>query len=100
MPESFHSFKTSSLRQVAETAPYMHNGVYGDLRQVLKHYSTLGDAPRGGHSPETIIHPLNLSEDDTRSLIAFLCALTSDEGQVMGHTEAIPRSAASRRQCE
>jgi cytochrome c peroxidase len=99
-PESFHSFRTPSLRQVAETAPYMHTGVYGDLRQVLKHYSTLADSPPGGHSPETILHRLNLSEDDTRSLIAFLCALTSDEGQVMGQKVAIPRSAASRRQCE
>jgi cytochrome c peroxidase len=43
-PDMDHSYRTPSLRQVALTAPYMHNGVYPDLSAVLRHYSTLSDA--------------------------------------------------------
>jgi len=65
------------LRNIAVTAPYMHDGSIATLEQVLDHYVAGGRAknPRLSES----IKPLTLSEDDRRDLIAFLHSLTDEE---------------------
>ena len=40
-PASFGQFKTPSLRNLGHTAPYMHDGRYATLRDVVRHYSDL-----------------------------------------------------------
>jgi cytochrome c peroxidase len=68
--------KTPSLRNVALTAPYMHQGQLATLRDVLRYYSTLeGRTPPGLHD-EKILVPLHLTEQETADLIAFLESLT------------------------
>lgn len=75
---NFGEFKTPSLRNLALTAPYMHNGRLATLRAVVDHYSTLG--PDRLHSDgEAILKPLRLSEGESRDLVAFLESL-SDGG--------------------
>ncbi len=70
-------FRTPTLRNVALTAPYMHGGQYATLADVLEHYSTFADAPAAGHiHRETILLPLNLTEQEAADLQAFLAALT------------------------
>jgi len=66
------SFKTPTLRNVAETAPYMHAGQYGTLGEVLDHY-TDGSYALVGHNELT---PLGLTEDELAQLEAFLTTLT------------------------
>jgi len=70
------AFKTPSLRNIALTAPYMHDGSIARLREVLEFY-------RGGARPnanlDSLIQPLDLSERDIDDLVAFLEALTSDQ---------------------
>ncbi len=68
-------FKTPSLRHVAESAPYMHDGRFATLREVINHYSDLDTEPPLGHREETLV-PLKLSKREKRDLEAFLRTLT------------------------
>ena len=67
------AFKTPSLRNVAETAPYMHDGSIASLEDVIAHYER-GGTPNPWLDEE--IRPLRLSPAEKRQLIAFLRALT------------------------
>ncbi|MDX1393768.1 MAG: cytochrome c peroxidase [Gemmatimonadota bacterium] len=69
-------FRTPSLRNVAETAPYMHDGSLATLEDVIEHYAGGGTA--GPHLDEEI-HPLDLTDQEKRQLVAFLKALTGGE---------------------
>lgn len=70
------AFKTPTLRDVALTAPYMHNGAYATLEEVVDHYDA-GGFENGG-TPSEDMKPLNLSKEDKRALVAFLKTLTGD----------------------
>lgn len=75
-PNTWGQFKTPSLRNVAQTAPYMHTGVFGSLQEVLHFYSTMeGAAPRGHHD-EGVMKPLRLTAQEQEDLITFLESLT------------------------
>ena len=74
-PEDLHRFKTPSLRNVALTAPYMHDGSLASLDQVVRHYDR-GGTGAPGQDPR--IRPLNLSEREMRDLVTFLHSLTGD----------------------
>lgn len=74
-PEDLHRFKTPSLRNVALTAPYMHDGSLASLDQVVRHYDR-GGTGAPGQDPR--IRPLNLSEGEMRDLVTFLHSLTGD----------------------
>lgn len=72
------SFKTTTVRNVELTAPYMHNGVYNTLEEVVDFYNRGGGAGIGielEHQtlPDT---PLNLNEDEKSDLVSFLHALS------------------------
>lgn len=75
-PESWATFKTPSLRNVARTAPYMHQGQFATLKDVLHYYSTLEGTVPVGHHGETVIQPLNLADDELADLEAFLETLS------------------------
>ena len=75
-PETWGRFKTPSLRNVAATPPYMHNGTFESLREVLEFYSTREGAVIGGHHAEVVLQPLNLSAGELDDLEAFLISLT------------------------
>ncbi|RMD70071.1 MAG: cytochrome-c peroxidase, partial [Gammaproteobacteria bacterium] len=69
-------FKTPNLRNVAVTAPYMHDGSQKTLEEVIDFYDKGGEANPlldGG------IRPLNLTEQEKSDLLAFLKALTSPQ---------------------
>lgn len=70
-------FRTPSLRNVARTAPYMHNGSITSLEAVLDHYDS------GVITSETLDPALSegipLSDDEKESIIAFLKTLTDEE---------------------
>ena len=81
-----HAFKTPSLRNVELTAPYMHNGVYRTLEDVVDFYDRGGGAGIGIELPNQTLspEPLRLSARERRDLIAFLRALT-DTTQLAEH---------------
>jgi cytochrome c peroxidase len=65
--------KTPSLRDVARTAPYMHNGAYATLRDVVLMYDRGGDVKEG---LDPNIQPLGLSVSEVDDLVAFLESLS------------------------
>jgi cytochrome c peroxidase len=67
------AFKTPTLRDVALTAPYMHDGEYATLEDVVEHYARGGDAT-GNLSPN--MKAIELSARDKSDLVAFLRSLT------------------------
>ena len=64
-----------SLRNVARTAPYMHNGSLATLREVVRHYSKL-DHDRLHADGEQILQPLGLTDAEIDDVVAFLDSLT------------------------
>lgn len=74
-----HAFKTPTLRNIAERAPYMHDGSLHTLDEVVEHYDH-GFVQRASLSPE--IKPLHLSARDKDDLVAFLKTLSSNDGDV------------------
>ena len=79
-PQDRAKFKTPSLRNVVLTAPYMHDGRFQTLEEVIEHYNS------GGH-PSTTVDPnmkyttggLQLTPEKKAQLIAFLHTLTDTE---------------------
>ncbi len=76
-------FRVASLRNVAKTAPYMHNGSFDNLRKVIEFYNTRDTDPQrwgAAEVPETVNHDelgnLKLSEREIDALLAFLNTLS------------------------
>jgi cytochrome c peroxidase len=76
-------FAVPSLRNVAITGPYMHDGRFQTLEQVVEHYSS-GVKRTATLDPNLAKHPAGgvpLSEADKKALVAFLKTLTDDQYQ-------------------
>ena len=80
------SFKTSTLRNIAVTAPYMHDGSLKTLRDVVVHYNNGGVTNEGDPVNDFLsggIRPLGLTEQEIDELVAFMESLTSPDFQPM-----------------
>jgi len=72
---NFGEFKVPGLRNVALSAPYMHNGSFATLTDVVRHYSEIN--PDRLHSDgESLLKPLRLSPEESADLVAFLESLS------------------------
>lgn len=73
-----NSFKTMSVRNVELTAPYMHNGVYATLEEVIDFYNEGGGAGKGMDVPHQTLasDALELTDAEKTDLIAFMKSLT------------------------
>jgi cytochrome c peroxidase len=79
-PHDRWKFRTPPLRNVALTAPYMHDGSLQTLRDVIEFYN-VGGVPNELLSP--LIKPLNLTEEEIDALVAFLESLTGNNVAVL-----------------
>ena len=70
------TFRAASLRNVVLTAPYMHDGRFATLREVLEHYNTGMQFKVPNGSIEHFDH--GMTDEDLDALEAFLHALTDD----------------------
>ena len=86
---NFGEFKVPSLRNVALTAPYLHDGQVATLEGMVRHYSEL-DLDRLHADGERILEPLHLSAAEQQDLLAFLRSL-SDPGARAWRAPALPR---------
>lgn len=74
-PELMAAFKVPTLRNVTQTAPYMHAGQFATLAEVLAHYNS---APTGlGPTAHTDLMPLGLTAVELQQLEAFLGSLSA-----------------------
>jgi cytochrome c peroxidase len=65
-------FRVPSLRNVARTAPYMHNGSLATLADVVRHYSEVDEDRLHGLPGQSLIRPLRLTPREQADLVAFL----------------------------
>ncbi len=64
--KDWKAFKTPTLREIARTAPYMHNGIYATLAEVLDFFAG------GGGPGNAVLTPLNLTDTEKKQLLTFL----------------------------
>ena len=83
--EGRYAFRTASLRNLIQTAPYMHSGVFGTLEDVISFYNGVRGSRLGTRNPN--VSPANLDPlvfqlggfGDRRDLVAFLEALSDKD---------------------
>ena len=73
------AFKTPTLREIAHTAPYMHNGRFGTLQQVIDFYNQGGIA---NPHKDPFMQPLKLSNQEKEDLVEFLHSLNGEGWQM------------------
>jgi cytochrome c peroxidase len=71
-------FKVTTLRNIALTAPYMHDGRFKTLEQVVKHYNggVIFGSPNLDKDMDHFLGGLDFSQQDEKDLVAFLKTLT------------------------
>ncbi|MHB8883142.1 MAG: cytochrome-c peroxidase [Thermodesulfovibrionales bacterium] len=71
--KDWKAFRTPALLDIAKTGPYMHNGVFGTIDEVIDFFD------RGGGQGNTVLKPLVLSPEEKRELKVFLVEALSGE---------------------
>jgi len=82
------AFKTPGLRDIARTAPYMHDGSLKTLEDVVEHYNKGGVKNQWLHQD---VRPLNLTPQDKTDLVAFMRALNGEGWQHITAPTAFPK---------
>ncbi|MFI5220303.1 MAG: cytochrome-c peroxidase [Bacteroidia bacterium] len=92
IPFQLFAFKTPTLRNAELTAPYMHNGNFNSLNEVLHFYNEGGGAGLGLTIPNQTLDAgkLNLSEKEISDIISFLKSL-NDTSAVIKAPESLPQ---------
>jgi parallel beta-helix repeat protein len=83
------AFKVPSLRNVALSAPYMHNGSMATLDEVVTFYEAGGGRPHGATNVDVFVNGFDLTDQEHEDLVAFLYALT-DESRLPAIPTAVP----------
>lgn len=87
-PSDAGRFRTPSLRELRYTAPYMHNGVFTTLHEVVEFFDRGGGK---GPNKASQLRPLGLSPTEKNDLVAFLEALSMDQPLLM-EPPIVPKS--------
>jgi cytochrome c peroxidase len=84
-------FKTPGIRNIALTAPYMHNGIYESLDEVVEFYNHGGGVGMGMDLPYQTLptDSLHLTEEEEAAIIAFMKTLTDKEFENIDHQTAV-----------
>lgn len=90
--DAFGQFKTPGLRNISRTAPYMHNGIFRTLEEIVEFYNDGGGRGRGVEviSQDSKVEKLNLNSQQKADLISFLRSLDNLES-----SPAVPASVPS-----
>lgn len=79
--KDWKAFRTPTLREIARTAPYMHNGIFATLEEVIQFFD------EGGGKGNTVLKPLGLTGPEKRSLKVFLTEALAGEELVIKYPE-------------
>lgn len=82
------AMKTPTLREIARTAPYMHNGSLKTLKEVVEHYNKGGN---GNPFQDEEIHPLNLTPEEIADLVTFMEEGLASESYPMIAAPELPK---------
>ena len=87
--EDVGKFKVGSLRNIAVTAPYMHNGMFRTLEEVIDFYNEPDKIIANAVNRDSLLSkPFNLTTDEKRDLKAFMVALTDKQFEHLLHNSA------------
>jgi cytochrome c peroxidase len=75
-PEDYLKFKVPTLRNIQFTNPYMHDGRFNKLTEVIKHYNSIGNKK---NVSKQLKKSMNLTDNERVDLVAFLLTLTDNE---------------------
>jgi cytochrome c peroxidase len=89
-PDATRGFRVPSLRNVALSAPYMHNGVFATLEEVIQFYADGGGREDGIDGVDEKLRGFDLTEQETSDLVAFLFALTDEPTDLIAIPESVP----------
>ncbi|MGH9628699.1 MAG: cytochrome-c peroxidase, partial [Bryobacteraceae bacterium] len=87
-PADWGAFKTPTLREIANTAPYMHDGSLKTLDEVIEYYDKGGNPNR---NLDEKLKPLKLTDQEKKDLVAFLNALSGEGWQNGGIPTEFPQ---------
>jgi cytochrome c peroxidase len=73
------AFRTAPLRNVAKTGPYMHDGAFATLQDVIGHYNRGGADSGFAGTKDIQIQPLLLDDQDVSDLVEFLTSLNDNQ---------------------
>jgi cytochrome c peroxidase len=76
--KDWRAFKTPTLRDISKTGPYMHNGVFETLEEVIDFFN------QGGGEGNTVLHPLGLDEAEKSALKIFLTEALAGDDIIIG----------------
>lgn len=91
-PDGEFGFRTPGLRNVALSGPYMHNGAFDTLEEVVQFYADGGGARAGGLDVpvDEKLRGFTLTEQQLDDLVAFLLALTDEPQDLITNPDAVP----------
>jgi cytochrome c peroxidase len=87
-PADIGAFKTPTLREIARSAPYMHDGRFKTLEEVVNFYNKGG--VKNPHQDELVL-PLELTDEEKRDLVAFLRTLNGEGWQQIKAPASFPK---------
>jgi cytochrome c peroxidase len=79
--KDWKAFRTPTLREIAKTAPYMHNGIFATLDEVIEFFD------KGGGNGNTALKPLGLSDREKKYLRTFLSEALAGEELVLRYPQ-------------
>ncbi|MBI5670755.1 MAG: right-handed parallel beta-helix repeat-containing protein [Chloroflexi bacterium] len=90
-PDAIRAFRTPGLRNVALSAPYMHNGAFATLDEVIEFYEKGGGPAFGVDvTPDEFIRGFTLTDQQQADLVAFLYALTDEPTDLLTIPDSVP----------
>jgi cytochrome c peroxidase len=87
-------FKAPGLRNIALSAPYMHNGVFPTLEEVIQFYSDGGGREDGIENVDEKLRGFDLTDQEVADLVAFLQALTDEPADFIAIPASVPSGLA------
>jgi cytochrome c peroxidase len=91
-PDAEFGFRTPGLRNVVLTAPYMHNGVFATLEEVIDFYADGGGVKGGGVEVKVDekVRGFTITEREKADLIAYLYSLTDEPSELIAIPDSVP----------